>query len=580
MKPRIFIAVLAMLVAVARSRAESGYVNVRVEDVQGHPVRNLQIGIENGASVLTKEGGLGQIALVANAAPNDWITLQLLHSPPGKDFAIVSPWDYRAQIPSFANKPENFLRIVVVQRGDRAALESGTVLVSLVAKINKANAPRAVNPQAPPSDPKETLLAVAKQYGLSADDIDTAIRAWGAKTTDPYEAGLAALYERNYMKATAALEDSLKQRKQKLEADQKAAQAIPQDRKSVADAAFFLGQSRYEQGKYSESALAFQECLLYRPNDPIVLNNLALSLDESGDYAAAEPLFRRALAIDEKALGPDHPEVATVLNNLAELLHDRDDYDAAEPLYRRALAINERTLGPDNPTTAKAINNLALLLQDKGDLADAEPLYRRGLAIDEKALGPDNPITASHLNNLASLLEAKGDLNAAEPLYRRALDIDEKALGPDHPEVATVLSNLASLLEAKGDLNAAEPLYRRALDIDEKALGPDHPKVGTDLNSLSLLLKKEGNLAAAEPLYHRALAIAEKTLGPDNPEVAIVLSNLASLLRAKGDLAGAETLYRRALAIDQKALGPDNPSTIAVQKHLSDLQNQTSTAPK
>lgn len=40
-----------------------------------------------------------------------------------------------------------------------------------------------------------------------------------------------------------------------------------------------------------------------------------------GNYAKAEPLFQRSLAIREKALGPDHPDLATPLNNLAELLH-------------------------------------------------------------------------------------------------------------------------------------------------------------------------------------------------------------------------------------------------------------------
>jgi len=38
-----------------------------------------------------------------------------------------------------------------------------------------------------------------------------------------------------------------------------------------------------------------------------------------GNYAEAEPLYRRALAIVEKALGPEHPNVAASLNNLAEL---------------------------------------------------------------------------------------------------------------------------------------------------------------------------------------------------------------------------------------------------------------------
>lgn len=35
-------------------------------------------------------------------------------------------------------------------------------------------------------------------------------------------------------------------------------------------------------------------------------------------HAEAEPLFKRSLAIDEKAYGPDHPDVASDLKNLAE----------------------------------------------------------------------------------------------------------------------------------------------------------------------------------------------------------------------------------------------------------------------
>lgn len=39
-----------------------------------------------------------------------------------------------------------------------------------------------------------------------------------------------------------------------------------------------------------------------------------------GNYAEAEPLYERSLAIFEKALGPQHPNVAQSLNSLAELL--------------------------------------------------------------------------------------------------------------------------------------------------------------------------------------------------------------------------------------------------------------------
>ncbi len=51
----------------------------------------------------------------------------------------------------------------------------------------------------------------------------------------------------------------------------------------------------------------------------VSLNNLAERDRAQGKYAEAEPLNKRALAIMEKALGPEHPGVATSLNNLALL---------------------------------------------------------------------------------------------------------------------------------------------------------------------------------------------------------------------------------------------------------------------
>jgi hypothetical protein len=44
-----------------------------------------------------------------------------------------------------------------------------------------------------------------------------------------------------------------------------------------------------------------------------------LLYDAQGRTAEAEPLYKRALATTEKALGPDHPNVGTALNNLTNL---------------------------------------------------------------------------------------------------------------------------------------------------------------------------------------------------------------------------------------------------------------------
>lgn len=88
----------------------------------------------------------------------------------------------------------------------------------------------------------------------------------------------------------------------------------------------------------------------------------------------------------EKAAGLDSFEIAPVLNNLAALDQRQGRYADAEPLYRRALAIRARALGPDHPDVATSTSNLAYFLFVSGRTADALPLAEKTLANDRAQL--------------------------------------------------------------------------------------------------------------------------------------------------------------------------------------------------
>ncbi len=205
-------------------------------------------------------------------------------------------------------------------------------------------------------------------------------------------------------------------------------------------------------------------------NEASQLNQQVMQLYQQGKYAQAIPLAQRALAIREKALGPEHPDVATSLNGLALLYQAQGNFAAAEPLYQRALAIYEKALGPDHPDVATSLNNLAELYQNQGNHAAAGPLLKRARRIREKALGLDHPNVARSLNNLAGLYDSQGNYAAAEPLYKRALAIWEKALGLDHPDVATSLNNLASLYQAQGNYALTQRYLQQGLQVEERTL--------------------------------------------------------------------------------------------------------------
>ena len=217
----------------------------------------------------------------------------------------------------------------------------------------------------------------------------------------------------------------------------------------------------------------------------------------------------------EKSGGSNDPALATALERAGDLSFSQGEFAAAEPLLRRALTIREAALGPDHPHTAQALNNLALVLQERGNYPAAQPLLERALALNEKVRGPGpSPKLATALNNLAALHRLTGNYARAEPLYLRALAINEKANGPDHPSVAVVLNNLGLMFQQQGNLDKARPLLERSLAIREKAAGPDHPDVARALNNLGVLFQEQGDLATAERLYQPRGADLREGLRP------------------------------------------------------------------
>ena len=109
------------------------------------------------------------------------------------------------------------------------------------------------------------------------------------------------------------------------------------------------GKEAYEQGNYTEAeklfVAALKEAEMFGPQDPRLatgLNNLALLYETQGKYCEAEPLYKRYLAIFEKALVPDHPSVATSLEYYALLLRKTQRNAAAVEMEAHAKALRDK----------------------------------------------------------------------------------------------------------------------------------------------------------------------------------------------------------------------------------------------
>ena len=82
--------------------------------------------------------------------------------------------------------------------------------------------------------------------------------------------------------------------------------------------------------------------------------------EEQGHYAEAEKHLKAGLR-EAETFDSQDPRLARSLNNLAAFYYAQERHVDALPLYRRAFARGEKALGPEHPDLARDVNNLAVL---------------------------------------------------------------------------------------------------------------------------------------------------------------------------------------------------------------------------
>ncbi|MES1240767.1 MAG: serine/threonine-protein kinase [Acidobacteriota bacterium] len=259
-----------------------------------------------------------------------------------------------------------------------------------------------------------------------------------------------------------------------------------------------------------------------------VLRRKATVFSAQGRFAEAVQTASRALALAERAYGPEHPEVARIFSNLGVFYNELGKNEASIQASLRGLAIRQKLFGPGHPDLAKSYNTLANAYSDLRRFEEAQIYQERAYAIFRDSYGPDHPNAIGLLNNIANTYKDRGLYAEAEQRYRQAVESAIRVDGPDHPKVGMALGNLAESLLLQKRYGEALEVYRRSLAIDEKALGRDHPNLAYDFHGIGSTLFEMRRVAEALPYLERALALRESNpLDPD------LLSNVRySLARA------------------------------------------------
>ncbi len=100
-----------------------------------------------------------------------------------------------------------------------------------------------------------------------------------------------------------------------------------------------------------------------------ILQTIGNSYRALGDYPAAQPHLERALEINQRLLGEEHPDTLSSMNSLASLYTDQALYAKAEPLYTKTLEARRRVLGEEHLDTLETMNNLGALYYSRHQYA-------------------------------------------------------------------------------------------------------------------------------------------------------------------------------------------------------------------
>jgi eukaryotic-like serine/threonine-protein kinase len=112
-----------------------------------------------------------------------------------------------------------------------------------------------------------------------------------------------------------------------------------------------------------------------------------------GNTVSAREILDKAAKDIDTGLSSDPELQAQMMSTMSATYRGLGLYSRAQEVRERALAIQQRVLGPNNPQTLGSLHQLGWLLQEQGHYVEGEKLLRRALNGQRRELGPENPKT-------------------------------------------------------------------------------------------------------------------------------------------------------------------------------------------
>ena len=222
----------------------------------------------------------------------------------------------------------------------------------------------------------------------------------------------------------------------------------------------------------------------------------ALVTLEQQRSAAAAPLgfdpLGEAEAVARTAFGSESVQVALVRLRRASSLTNSGDYAAAEEIFRAVIPLLEDKLGREHGTTLGALNNLGYLHHRRGDLAGAERIHAELVRRNVAKHGAAHRAVADSYQNLAGALTHQARYDESLPLHQQAYDLFRQVLNDDNYVIAIPLLSIAYVQLQRGEAAAAEAAAREAMLRLQPGPAANHLQ-GVARCLLGLSLERQGH---------------------------------------------------------------------------------------
>jgi tetratricopeptide (TPR) repeat protein len=252
--------------------------------------------------------------------------------------------------------------------------------------------------------------------------------------------------------------------------------------------------STFERSAESDLEESVRLALASRRDDVAAESAAQLAGVEGVYLARFDDGERWALLADAELdrLGDGHDRVRSwIFQNRSDIRERANDIEGALVFIRRAIALKEKTLPADSPDLASSLVTEAWLIHRQGDDAAALATNDRAQEIFTRAYGAGSPAIALILSNRGEYLVALGRHDEAIAAFRGALGRWEPQLGAEHPFLAHPLTGLGLAHLAAGRPGDALPPLERALRLRE-AREPDANMVAETRFALARALWSAG----------------------------------------------------------------------------------------